>query len=294
MKKTRHFKIADLNISITFCESEKNDMELIPSFLPFCSDNEPVGDMLFSLTVDDTLRPIKDAKLVRKFDTGNGDTVVYTLSDGGYQYIIRNIADKDCCLLQANADFSECRCALTGNKVMRSFGLNDALMLIFAFAGCRQDALLIHASCIACNGYAYPFTAKSGTGKSTHTSLWMKYIEGTELVNDDNPIIRLINGKAFLYGSPWSGKTPCYRNVKYPLGAITKIERAPQNSIVRMAPIPAFATILPACSSMKWDSRIYNEICNTITSIVETIPIYTLNCLPDKEAAVICHNTISK
>lgn len=167
-------------------------------------------------------------------------------------------------------------------------------MLIFAFAGCRQDALLIHASCIACNGYAYPFTAKSGTGKSTHTSLWMKYIEGTELVNDDNPIIRLINGKAFLYGSPWSGKTPCYRNVKYPLGAITKIERAPQNSIVRMAPIPAFATILPACSSMKWDSRIYNEICNTITSIVETIPIYTLNCLPDKEAAVICHNTISK
>lgn len=122
----------------------------------------------------------------------------------------------------------------------------------------------------------------------------MKYIDGTELINDDNPVIKICNGDIFVYGSPWSGKTPCYRNMKVRLGAITKIERAPKNSIERQIPIKAFATLLPAVSSMKWDCTIYNNICDTITHIVETIPIYTLHCQPDKEAALLCQRTISK
>ena len=59
---------------------------------------------------------------------------------------------------------------------MRSFGLNDALMLIYAFAGSFRQTMLIHASCIRYNGFGYPFIAKSGTGKSTHSSLWLKHI----------------------------------------------------------------------------------------------------------------------
>ena len=60
---------------------------------------------------------------------------------------------------------------------MRSFGLNDALMLIYAFRGAFCQTLLIHASTIRLGDYGYPFTAKSGTGKSTHSALWMKHID---------------------------------------------------------------------------------------------------------------------
>ena len=287
--RSYYYKIAGLDIQINIEASDKNDIGLLPSFAPF-RQKEAKGDLLFTLTVDDKLKPAEGRSLVRNFDTGNGDTLVYQLPDGGYQYDIRDIRDRDCCLLITNEQFSECRCALNGDWTMRSFGLNDALMLIFAFAGSHHQTMLIHASCVMMGDTAYPFIAKSGTGKSTHTSLWLKHIEGAELLNDDNPIIRILNdGQPYIYGSPWSGKTPCYRNRRARLGAVTRIERAPQNSIERLGTVQAFASILPACSSMKWDNVIYDNLCNAVTRILETTPVYTLYCRPDEEAARVCY-----
>ena len=291
--ESKTFLIAGLRVNITFCDSDKNDMSLLPSFSTFLTEDDAVDDYFFKLTVDDSLRPAKDKQLVRKFDTGNGDTLVYQLPNGGYQYIIRDIHGRDCSLLITNERFTECRCALNGDWVMRSFGLNDALMLVFAFAGSYRQTMLIHASCIMLDGYGYPFIAQSGTGKSTHSSLWLKHIEGAELLNDDNPVIRILDdGLPYIYGSPWSGKTPCYRNRKARLGAVTRIDRAPQNSIERLAPVQAFASLLPACSSMKWASTIYRNLCDAVTRIIETTPIYTLHCLPDQEAAQVCYATL--
>ena len=292
--ESNFFNIAEHTINISFTDTKVNNMGLLPSFAPFRCTFENHSSLLFKLTVDDTLQPAKDRQLIRRFDTGNGDTSVYKLSDGGYQYIIKDIFNRECCLLICRNHFSQCQCALNGDWTMRSFGLNDALMLIFAFAGARHQTLLIHASCIGYGNWAFPFTAKSGTGKSTHSSLWLKHIEGCELINDDNPIIRISNDNTpYLYGSPWSGKTPCYRNVKRRLGAVVQIERALQNSIERLPVVLAFAALLPACSSMKWDEELYDHLCQSLSSIIATTPIYTLHCLPDEEAAQVCFQEIT-
>lgn len=293
--QTYNFKIAELNIRIIFAESKKNSIKLLPSFAPF-STEECDGELFFQLTVYDQLStvPKEVRKRIRNFDTGNGDTIVDKLENGGYQYIIKDIIGADCCLLITNKDFSDCRCALNGNYNMRSFGLNNALMLIYAFAGAYKQTLLIHASLVRNNNFGYAFIAKSGTGKSTQVSMWLRHIEGSDLMNDDNPIIRNIDNEFWIFGSPWSGKTPCYRNVKARLGAITRIDRATTNSVDKLPPIQAFASLLPSCSSMKWDSDIYNAVCDTITKIVETTGIYTLHCLPNKEAAEVCCKAISK
>lgn len=293
-KNINKFRIAEHNIRIIFNESGYNDMRLLPSFEPFRTETD--DHLFFQLEVDDTLTPIPKARRerIRKFDTGNGETVVDLVDDGGYQYIIKDIHGGECCLLQSNKDFTKCRCALNGNYNMRSFGLNNALMLIFAFAGSHHDTLLIHASLVRQNGYGYAFIAKSGTGKSTHVSLWLQHLPGCDLMNDDNPIIRILDGEPYIYGGPWSGKTPCYRNVKARLGAITRIDRASENSIDKLSPIEAFASVLPSCSTMKWDEAIFPQICDTVTKIIETTSIYTLHCLPNKEAALLCHKTISR
>lgn len=292
---SKTFNIAGLNVRLQFADSDKNGMRLLPSFKSFLSEPYDDDDLLFTLTVDDTLRPEQEKTLVRTFDTGNGDTVVYRLPDGGYQYIIRDTRNRDCCLLIANQQFTDCRCALNGDWVMRSFGLNDALMLVFAFAGSYRQTMLIHASCIMLGNEAYPFIAESGTGKSTHASLWMKHIEGAHLLNDDNPVIRILDdGQPYIYGSPWSGKTPCYRNRRARLGAVTRIERAPKNSIERQKPLQAFASLLTACSTMKWDRGIYNHLNDAITRVIETTPVYTLYCLPDEKAAQLCHQTLTR
>ena len=292
---SRHFVIGGHRVCLRFSSEAVNSMELLPSFAPFAVEAGEDSPTLFTITVDDTLKPAPQRKLLRKFDTGNGDTLVYMLPDGDYQYIIRDIRGNDCCLLIARERFTQCQCALAGDWTMRTFGLNNALMLSYAFAASFHDTLLIHASAVIYGGRAYPFIASSGTGKSTHTSLWLKHIEGAELLNDDNPIIRIgDDGSPLLYGSPWSGKTPCYRNRQAPLGAVTRIDRAPANSIERLAPVAAFASLLPACSSMKWDTIIYGNLCDTITRIIETTPVYTLHCLPDKGAALLSHQTLTR
>ena len=312
MSRSHYFNIAEHTICINFRDGDSlNDMGLLPSFHAFATD-EPTQPLLLTMDVDDSLRPMADKQLVRKFDTGNGDTVVHQLPDGGYQYIVRDIMDGDCCLMIADSHFSHCRCALNGDWTMRSFGLNNALMMAFAFAGAYHQTMLIHASvsmipaptpnnqatrlpdCQTTNlPIAFPFTAASGTGKSTHTSLWLKHIEGTQLLNDDNPAIRIIDGVPYIYGSPWSGKTPCYRNRKALLGAVTLIERAQQNSIEKLNPVTAFATLLPACSSMKWDEPTYGRLCDAIAKIIETTPVYTLHCLPDEGAARLSYQTLT-
>lgn len=286
--------IAGLCVELRFKSSASADARLLTSLEPFISDTDSCQDQLFSLTVDNTMKRDTSAQLLRSFDTGNGETTVSRLPDGGYQYIVCNPRGDACCLLECHDRFTRCHCALRGDEPMRLFGLNNALMMAFAFAGSYRQTLLIHASCVRKGQWAYPFTAKSGTGKSTHTGLWMQCIEGCDLLNDDNPVVRIVDNRPFVYGSPWSGKTPCYRNISARLGAVTQIERSLQNRCDRLSPVEAFATLLPACSSMLWDADIHANVCNTITRIIESTPCYTMHCRPDEDAAQVCHKTICR
>lgn len=286
--------IADMRVRIIIRDTSINNMGLLPSFSVFKTTYSPDEEPMMEFIIDDTLPPVRLQYVDRigSFPTGNGDVVVDLLPSGGYQYIEKDLGKHECSLLETNVDFSQCRCALKGTREQRMYGLNSAMMLAYAFSASKRQTLMMHASVVCCDGKAFPFIAKSGTGKSTHTSLWMKHIPGCELLNDDMPIIHIVDGRPYVYGSPWSGKTPCYRPRRMPLGAVTRIDRAPSNSIERLTPAEAFASLLPSCSQMKWDKRIYDAVCDNITKVVETTKIYTLHCLPDKEAALLCHKTL--
>ncbi|MBQ7420008.1 MAG: S24/S26 family peptidase [Prevotella sp.] len=175
----------------------------------------------------------------------------------------------------------------------RLFGLNDALMVMFALSTAEQQTLLMHASVVSYQGGAYLMLGKSGTGKSTHTHLWLTHIAGTELVNDDNPVVRIVDGRAVVYGSPWSGKTPCYRNVHYPIGAFVQLSQAPVNEIRRIKGIEAYADLVPAVSGKRWDRRIADGLHETENWIVGHVPMYHLRCLPNEEAALTCMRAVA-
>lgn len=95
------------------------------------------------------------------------------------------------------------------------------------------DTFLFHGSAIAVDGAGYLFTAKSGTGKSTHTRLWRELLgERAVMVNDDKPLIRVNpDGTALVYGTPWDGKHRLSSNIAVPLRAMCILERAEENSI---------------------------------------------------------------
>lgn len=289
------FKVAGLKFSISFADGD-NGLWLLPSLKPFATGGEDGAEAVFRLRVDDTLRPADKTtrERIRDFDTGNGITVVDKINGGGYQFIIKDINGHECCLLITDGAFASFQCALKGGYNMRCFGLNNALMLAFALAGAAHQTVLMHAALVRHDGKGYAFIAKSGTGKSTQAAMWLRYIDGCDLMNDDNPVVRIVDGRPVIFGSPWSGKTPCYRNVSAPLGAVTRIDRAKANSIDKMGAFEAFVSLLPSVSTMKWEKNVYDKTCDTIKAIVETTDIYTLHCLPDRESAELCHKTIKK
>lgn len=291
----RTFRIADHLVTIT-TPGDADCLRLLPSFRPFVYGKAADADRLFTVAVDDGLQPVPKSRRehVHDFDTGNGVIRVDDCADGGSQFIIRDVSGQSCALLIADGDFRRYQCALNGDYTMRCFGLNSAMMLAFAQAGALAGTLLLHASLVRQHGWGYAFTARSGTGKSTQVANWLRYLPDCDMMNDDNPVVRMIDGKPVIYGSPWSGKTPCYRDVKAPLGALTLISRAKANSVERLDPLDAFTVLLPAISSMKWNKALYKHQCDTIIQVIGSTDCYTLHCLPDRESAVICNQTIRK
>ena len=174
------------------------------------------------------------------------------------------------------------------------FNLSTAIMMMFTYSQATKGKLLIHASTVRHRGKANIFLGQSGTGKSTHSHLWLEHIEGAELINDDNPVISIENGIPMVYGTPWSGKTPCYRNTSSPIRAIVRLEQAPENNISRNKGIAAYTAFIGSVSSIKWNRPIMDGINATAEKIVMSCGIYTLRCRPDREAAMTCCKAIEE
>ncbi len=175
------------------------------------------------------------------------------------------------------------------------FSLNTVLMLMFALSTACKNTLLMHASVTMHNGKGYVFLGKSGTGKSTHSQLWINNIENCELLNDDNPILRVEdNGEVRVYGSPWSGKTPCYRNLDVPVGAIVDLHQAKKNVIKRQSLPNAYASIYVSFSGYRFIKEQADGFHDTNVKIVSTVPCYSLDCLPNADAAFLCHQTVTQ
>ena len=119
-------------------------------------------------------------------------------------------------------------------------------------------------------------------------------IPGTELLNDDNPVLRLMpDGTVSVFGSPWSGKTPCYKAQDAPVGAIVSLCQAPQNHIKKLTVIQAYATLMESSSSFRPVKECADGWHRTLEGICAAVPFYRLECRPDRDAALICYNTVN-
>ena len=290
MNGTKQYRVGRLNYRVIFRDGV-NDSSLIPSSRVFEREIDD-SPLIFTLTVDDNLTPQPKGDEVGQFDCAGNNNGVYLKPDGGYQIVVSDYRGRACCLLETNADFSVGRVKLRGDSVMRAFGLNNSLMMMYAFSAADRATLLMHSSVVRKDDKGYLFLGVSGTGKSTHTTNWLRFIPGTDLLNDDNPVVRVIDDQVLVFGSPWSGKTPCYRDVEAPVGAFVQLKQAPFNRISRLDTIEAYSYLVPSCSVMKWDRRVYLSISETVGSVLEHTPVFFLENLPDEAAVQLSHSTL--
>jgi hypothetical protein len=285
---SKHCIIADLHVVIDTDDRPLLDM-LAPRYAPFCHRASDCAEVpvLFTLHDVERFEPLTDMTL--KYDFPSQETwCVYEENDKMVQITLQDMESREVISqMQCDKSYKEARCWLSGDAVQRMYSYNNYMMMLYAFASMDHKTLVIHASVVERQGKAYLFTAKSGTGKSTHSTLWLKHIPGCQLVNDDNPVMAVRDGQVYVYGSPWSGKTDCYRDICFPIGGLARINQSPECRLVRQAPVLAFALLLPSCSGVKWDKQLYRAQCDAVTEVVSKVPIYELYCTPYREAAVV-------
>lgn len=175
---------------------------------------------------------------------------------------------------------NECEYIWTGSEFYRQF--------------IQHDGFLLHSSAVAVDNKAYLFSAASGTGKSTHTGLWLQYFgDKAEIINDDKPAIRYIDGHFFAIGTPWSGKTDLNANRAVPLQGIAFIERSTTNSIQPM-PIQEGIIALMNQTLRPDDYSMMDRLLFLLDHLFQQIPIYKLACNMELEAVETSYNTMSQ
>lgn len=153
----------------------------------------------------------------------------------------------------------------------------------------QYDTLLVHGSAVCADGEAYLFTAPSGTGKTTHTRLWLSEIPGSFVVNGDKPLIRLLPDRIEVCGTPWSGKEGLNRRVNVPLKAICFLERGKQNEISRTSFRETYPLLMQQCYRPT-EPEAMRRTLELISRLGEETALYRLHCNMEPEAALVAYN----
>ena len=224
-----------------------------------------------------------------------------------------------CCEMECSEDFTQGVLHIATDCKDVRFCIDNALMLLFAFRTAPLMTLEMHAAVVVRpsledargtsysledapealqvkgerreakgEGRGYLFLGHSGTGKSTHARQWLAAFDDAWLLNDDNPILRVMeDGEVRVYGSPWSGKTPCYNNAYARVGGIVKLSQAPHNKMRILALPEAYAYMLSSASGLKMDRQMADCMYESIKHVITHVKCYHLDCLPNTEAAEV-------
>lgn len=294
MENSYKYTVAGHTFKVILPEGTAEEDHLKP-YIPFRNDSAP--DPIFTLRVE-------YVESLKALDPGvpkeclNDEAPYFWIfdKDGKFNFAFSYSKSHPDCILKASDDFTESVVYVPSAYADRltEFALSNAMMLLYTFCTSQFETLMVHASVIGHGGCGYMFLGRSGTGKSTHSRLWLEHIEDTELLNDDNPVIRLVDGEPLVFGTPWSGKTHCYKNVSVPLKAIVRLSQAPHNRITRNILLQAYASLMPACSCMRWDRTSTDALHKTVEKVISKVKCWHLECLPDGDAAKTCHDAVTR
>lgn len=157
----------------------------------------------------------------------------------------------------------------------------------------NYGGIMLHASAVAVDGYAYLFSAPCGMGKSTHTQMWQKLLgeERAVIINDDKPVIRKIDGVYHAFGTPFSGKHDISVNKGFPIKGICYVCRGEENRIEKLKTEDAVTPFLNQTTKyLSMDD--YDKMLDIVDDLINTIPCYLLHCRADVEAAEVSYNAM--
>lgn len=290
MTASQTYIIAGLTLRLT---AEGVPVALPASFAPFCSDSRGSDDVDLAVILGTSPQPLPSDDTV--VDDTTSDMGRVRLLRSGQTWIVA-LTDRTGAThtLTADLHFSHAGLQAEASSAEATAAVSSLLRIAFSQRVIMRGGISVHASAVvAPDGSGYIFLGPSGTGKSTHSRLWIEAFPGTRLLNDDNPVVTVgADGRATVHGSPWSGKTPCYTNRCAPLRGIVRLQQNPENRFTLLHDVNAFAAIIPSCSTIRSYPPLHERLCDTVTLLATGTPAAILHCRPDRDAAILCHDAL--
>ena len=293
--KSVYFQIAD-HIMELVLPAQIQIERCLPSFIDFITE-KPLGivKIRVQLELNSLQKSVGETKLLSDVSIVWGDRFRFEESSENYITSVQSEEKSREWKMLSIKDFSQSKIYVLEEELYTTSILSWLLMVAFGQAMLKYDTVLFHASVIEKDGKGYAFLGKSGTGKSTHSRLWLKYIPDTKLLNDDNPAVRIMKDESIMiYGTPWSGKTPCYRNVGVLLEGLVRLNQAPENQWKKVSGKEALLSVLPSCTAIRWNRNLFDQMLNSLEKIIASVHIGQLSCLPDEDAAHLCSQELTK
>ena len=285
----KKYTIAKFNISVDV----NNDEYFFSRLSAYESDFDSVPDLTFVIRrTKHLIKPsytnllkighdkfsckINGEDAIINFDSNKGKIIALTIFDKSYSNV--EITEYD-----ITQDYDDYTCSCFNFNLM-----GNAMHYVMAM----HSAFVFHSSSLVCNDGGVLFSAVSGTGKTTHTSLWLSQFDDVKILNDDTPVIRVMpDATVSIFGTPWAGTSGININEKAPLKAIVFLERANDNSMTRLGSQDALKGFFEALLT-PISPPMHLKYLDTIKSVFATVPVYRLSCNMDPEAAIFARDYI--
>ena len=281
------YKIADLTVEITGIVHQT----VLDKCEPYRCDDSLTSDVKINIQYSDIKFTPDDPDNTygsgEEFWCQNGDHLYeYLLSDNNGEFIIKidyynSGKNVDVYLYDVKKN----------NGYDDTHYLSNTISILFHYVAIANNRIVLHSSSVYADGYGVAFSADSGVGKSTHTSLWMKYVPGCEYLNDDTPIIYKKDGGIYIYGTPFAGSTGINNNVCVPLKAITFIKRGINNSIRRLSTAESLEMLMGQLVQPLAGDYLDNML-GVLSDILSEVPVYELKCNMEFDAVKTSYECI--
>ena len=267
--------------------------ELLPNYEPFLCSELPEGvQPLFTFRGGVDLSTLQQKTLLEDKISEGVRARVYKLPEGMIR--LEMTVRQRTHAMHIDREWREVVSDVLLDDPSAAYFINRLIMIVYGVAIAPHRMLKVHASVTAVDGRALLFLGTSGTGKSTHSRLWRQFVPGAHLLNDDEPIVRLMeDGSVRVFGCPWSGSTPCYRNASAEVVAFVHLYQSPENKLSMLRGRDSFDSVYSSSAFLHSDKVRHLATFDTVADILGTIPVYRLDCRPDEEAVRLTQALLS-
>lgn len=196
------------------------------------------------------------------------------------------------CLVISNGIKHNYRCYLYPSYTKHRLSIINLFdIMALEYIMIKQDTIILHSSYICYNNRAILFSAPSNTGKSTQADLWNKY-KNARIINGDRTFINKRDDKWIAHGSPYSGSSNIFKNESYNLGNIILLKQGELNKAYTPTFREIYSFLIKEITINYWDIDFYNKAIDILLDLINNIDVYTLECLPNKEAVELLEKVL--